>query len=105
MLFAIYIIFIMVIFCAITGKVFPPELGLLPRDGISPCSGICGVFRCLLDLLTAVVVDALLRAFCGFCGMRALRLCALLGLSFDLADGNGFLQILPHFFVLHILPP
>ena len=82
----IYIIIIMVIFCAVTGKVFSPELRLLPRDGISSCSSICSVFRCLLDLLTAIVVYALLRAFCGYCGMRALRLRALLSLPFDLAN-------------------
>ena len=81
----IYIIHIMVIFCTVTGKVFSPELRLLPHDGICPCSGVCSVFRGLLNPLTAIVVDALLGAFCGFCGVRALRLCALLRLPFDLA--------------------
>ncbi len=86
MLFSIYIIYIMVIFRNVAGKVFSPELRLLPHDGICPRSGVCSVFRCLLDLLTAVVIDALLGAFCGFCGMRALRLRALLSLPFDLAN-------------------
>lgn len=96
------IIFIMVIFCAVTGKIFPPELGLFSHDGIGSCSGVCGVFWCLFDLLTAVVIDAFL---CAFCGMCALRLCALLHLPFDLADRSRFLQMLPYFFIVHVFPP
>ena len=88
MFILIYIIFIMVIFRAVAGEVFSPELRLLPRDGISPSSGVCGVVREPLDLLTAVVVDALLRAFCGFCGMCTLRLCMLLKLLFHLPDSS-----------------
>ena len=78
----------MVIFCAVAGKVFSPELRLFSRDSISPCGGVCGILWCLLDLLTAVVVDALLCAFCGFCGMRTLRLCMLLKLPFHLPDSS-----------------